>query len=196
MIKDRGWTKVLPLPGKYGPRAGPPGTGCRRPDRAEQVIRLDTPAGPGRGRPRRCHGWCRRRYHRRCRQRFRRRARRWSQRGGAVAPVASQIRPGGNRPPGVRHLFLCRRRGCFDLGGGPRVGGEGRAWDAPWMTRRPLGTGPSTARSTPSADTSPRLLPVERVEPDRLLEDDVADDVVERRDRRPLGPGAVGVGAS
>lgn len=55
--------------------------------------------------------------------------------------------------------------------------------------RRPLGTGPSTTRSTPSTDPSPRLLPVERAEPDALLGDVEHQDVTGRKGRRNLGPG-------
>ncbi|MFD5899859.1 hypothetical protein ACFVRD_49340 [Streptomyces sp. NPDC057908] len=55
--------------------------------------------------------------------------------------------------------------------------------------RRHLGTGPSTTRSTPTADASPRLLPVERVEPDALLGDVEHQDVAVRKGRRTLGPG-------
>jgi hypothetical protein len=56
-------------------------------------------------------------------------------------------------------------------------------------TRRQLGTGPSTARSTEPTDFSPRLLPVERLEPAALLDDGEHQDVAERRGRRTLGPG-------
>jgi len=55
--------------------------------------------------------------------------------------------------------------------------------------RRRLGTGPSTTRSTPTTDTSPRLLPAERVEPDALLGEVEHRDVVHRKGRRNLGPG-------
>src|SRR5690606_32799097 len=56
--------------------------------------------------------------------------------------------------------------------------------------RRPLGTGPSTTRSTPSTDPGPRLLPVERAEPDGLLGDvEHQDDLAVRKGRRILGPG-------
>ncbi|WP_329405007.1 hypothetical protein [Streptomyces melanogenes] len=56
-------------------------------------------------------------------------------------------------------------------------------------TRRQLGTGPSTTRSTPTTNSSPRLLPIERVEPAVLLEDGEHQDVAERRGRRTLGRG-------
>ncbi|MFF7954163.1 hypothetical protein [Streptomyces griseorubiginosus] len=56
-------------------------------------------------------------------------------------------------------------------------------------TRRQLGTGPSTTRSTPTTDVSPRLLPVERVEPAALLDDGEHQDVAERKGRRTLGHG-------
>ncbi|MFD0229343.1 hypothetical protein ACWGPD_25460 [Streptomyces hirsutus] len=54
--------------------------------------------------------------------------------------------------------------------------------------RRPLGTGPSTPRSTPT-DTALRLLPVERIEPAGLLDDGERPDVAERNGRRTLGHG-------
>ncbi|MEU0023542.1 hypothetical protein ABZ173_38595 [Streptomyces rochei] len=56
-------------------------------------------------------------------------------------------------------------------------------------TRRQLGTGPSTTRSTPTTNFSPRLLPIERVEPAALLDDDEHQDVAERKGRRTLGRG-------
>ncbi|MEW2498196.1 hypothetical protein AB0942_32370 [Streptomyces nodosus] len=56
-------------------------------------------------------------------------------------------------------------------------------------TRRHLGTGPSTTKSAPTADTAPRLLPVERIEPAALLDDGERQDVAERKGRRPLGQG-------
>lgn len=56
--------------------------------------------------------------------------------------------------------------------------------------RRQLGTGPSTTRSTPTTDTSPRLLPAERIEPDALLGEVEHQDVAaDRKGRRNLGPG-------
>ncbi|QEU83456.1 hypothetical protein OH738_39915 [Streptomyces hirsutus] len=55
--------------------------------------------------------------------------------------------------------------------------------------RRPLGTGPSTTRSTPTTDTALRLLPVERIEPAALLDDGERPDVAERNGRRTLGHG-------
>jgi hypothetical protein len=55
--------------------------------------------------------------------------------------------------------------------------------------RRRLGTGPSTTRSTPTTEASPRLLPAERVEPDALLGEVEHQDVVARKGRRTLGPG-------
>jgi hypothetical protein len=57
-------------------------------------------------------------------------------------------------------------------------------------TRRPLGTGPATTRSTPTADEAPRLLPAERVGPGPLLGEVEHQDVVDRKGRRILGPGA------
>jgi hypothetical protein len=56
-------------------------------------------------------------------------------------------------------------------------------------TRRQLGTGPSTTRSTPTTDVSPRLLPIERVEPSALLDDGEHQDVAEQKGRRALGRG-------
>jgi hypothetical protein len=55
--------------------------------------------------------------------------------------------------------------------------------------RRRLGTGPSTTRSTPTTDTSPRLLPAERVEPGALLGEVEHRDVAAPKGRRILGPG-------
>lgn len=55
--------------------------------------------------------------------------------------------------------------------------------------RRRLGTGPSTTKSTPTTDTTPRLLPIERAEPDTPLEKIERPDVDARKDRRNLGPG-------
>ncbi|RSS67359.1 hypothetical protein [Streptomyces sp. WAC06128] len=55
--------------------------------------------------------------------------------------------------------------------------------------RRHLGTGPSTTRSTPTADASPRLLPVERTDPGALLGEVEHPDVPVRKGRRILGPG-------
>ncbi|MEH0549245.1 hypothetical protein QA802_41275 [Streptomyces sp. B21-105] len=59
--------------------------------------------------------------------------------------------------------------------------------------RRRLGTGPVTTSSTPSAESGPRLLPAERVEPDVLL-DDVDHQAVaaDRVGRRVLGSGPGG----
>jgi hypothetical protein len=57
--------------------------------------------------------------------------------------------------------------------------------------RRRLGTGPSTTRSTTLTDTSPRLLPVERAEPDAVLEEVERSDAADRKGRRPLGTGVV-----
>jgi hypothetical protein len=57
--------------------------------------------------------------------------------------------------------------------------------------RRPLGTGPSTTRSTTTTDPSPRLLPAERVEPGALLGEVEHQDVAARKGRRNLGPGVV-----
>jgi hypothetical protein len=54
---------------------------------------------------------------------------------------------------------------------------------------RPLGTGPSTTRSTPATDTAPRLLPVGRIEPAALLDEGERPDVAERNGRRTLGHG-------
>jgi hypothetical protein len=57
-------------------------------------------------------------------------------------------------------------------------------------TRRRLGTGPSTtARSTPTTDPGPRLLPAERVEPGSLLGEVEHQEVADRKGRRNLGPG-------
>lgn len=55
--------------------------------------------------------------------------------------------------------------------------------------RRPLGTGPTTTRSTPPDAPAPRLLPAERVEPGALLGDVEHQDVTVRKGRRILGPG-------
>ncbi|MFD0256387.1 hypothetical protein ACFVGX_36400 [Streptomyces sp. NPDC127113] len=55
--------------------------------------------------------------------------------------------------------------------------------------RRPLGTGPSTTRSTTTTGAAPRLLPVERVEADALLGDVEHQDVPVPNGRRILGPG-------
>ncbi|MER6112688.1 hypothetical protein [Streptomyces hirsutus] len=55
--------------------------------------------------------------------------------------------------------------------------------------RRPLGTGPSATRSTPTPDTALRLLPVERIEPAALLDDGERPDVAERNGWRTLGHG-------
>jgi hypothetical protein len=57
--------------------------------------------------------------------------------------------------------------------------------------RRRLGTGPSTTRSTTTA-AAPRLLPVERAEPDALLGEVERQDVTARKGRRNLGPGVAG----
>jgi len=57
--------------------------------------------------------------------------------------------------------------------------------------RRRLGTGPATTRSTPPTDTAPRLLAAERAEPDALLGEVEQRDVVDRKGRRNLGPGAL-----
>jgi hypothetical protein len=57
--------------------------------------------------------------------------------------------------------------------------------------RRRLGTGPSTTRSTTTTDAAPRLLPVERVEPDALLGDVEHQDVAVQKSRRTLGLGGV-----
>jgi hypothetical protein len=62
--------------------------------------------------------------------------------------------------------------------------------------RRQLGTGPSTTRSTPTTDTAPRLLPVERAEPGALLGEVEHQDVAARKGRRNLGPGVVGTPGS
>ncbi|MEW1616494.1 hypothetical protein [Streptomyces sp. NPDC088744] len=55
-------------------------------------------------------------------------------------------------------------------------------------TRRRLGTGPSTARSTPPTDAGPRLLPVERLAPDSLLDGSEHRGPADRMGRRALGP--------
>ncbi|MFF9527641.1 hypothetical protein ACF1DV_37605 [Streptomyces achromogenes] len=60
--------------------------------------------------------------------------------------------------------------------------------------RRPLGTGPSTTRSTTTTDPtdpSPRLLPVERAELDEQLTDDEQWTPHDWTGRRPLGPGPI-----
>ncbi|MFD8417541.1 hypothetical protein ACFV2Q_38410 [Streptomyces sp. NPDC059650] len=56
--------------------------------------------------------------------------------------------------------------------------------------RRPLGLGPATSPTAPTARTAQRLLPVERAEGDGLV-DVVGEDqaVVQPRGRRVLGPG-------
>ncbi|MFE2972241.1 hypothetical protein ACFXKC_53585 [Streptomyces sp. NPDC059340] len=56
-------------------------------------------------------------------------------------------------------------------------------------TRRRLGTGPSTTTSTPTTDTSPRLLAAERFEPDALEEEAEHQDLTGRKGRRNLGTG-------
>lgn len=56
------------------------------------------------------------------------------------------------------------------------------------ITRRRLGTGPSTTRSM-TTDTAPRLLPAERLEPRTLLKDGEHQDVATPKGRRNLGPG-------
>ncbi|MGC4986667.1 hypothetical protein ACLQ18_39760 [Streptomyces sp. DT193] len=58
-------------------------------------------------------------------------------------------------------------------------------------TRRRLGTGPNASRSAPTANTSPRLLPAERVGQEALLEEVEHQDVVDQKGRRNLGPGTV-----
>jgi hypothetical protein len=58
--------------------------------------------------------------------------------------------------------------------------------------RRHLGTGPSTTRSTPTTETSPRLLPAERFEPAHSWGVEHQDVTADRKGRRNLGPGAVG----
>jgi hypothetical protein len=55
--------------------------------------------------------------------------------------------------------------------------------------RRPLGTGPTTTRSTPTDAPAPRLLPAERVEAGALLGDVEHQDVAVRKGRRILGSG-------
>lgn len=59
-------------------------------------------------------------------------------------------------------------------------------------TRRRLGTGPSTTSNTLTANTSPRLLPVERIGPAVLLDDDEHQDVAQPSGRRTLGLGTTG----
>ncbi|MFH8760267.1 hypothetical protein [Streptomyces atroolivaceus] len=57
-------------------------------------------------------------------------------------------------------------------------------------TRRRLGTGPSTTRNTPPADSAPRLLPAERLGLEQRLDDDEHQAVAaEPKGRRALGPG-------
>ncbi|MFD5806890.1 hypothetical protein ACFWA4_41745 [Streptomyces sp. NPDC060011] len=58
-------------------------------------------------------------------------------------------------------------------------------------TRRPLGTGPSTTARSTTTSTAPRLLPVEHVDREQLLEDDAEHQEVAaaRPDRRTLGSG-------
>lgn len=58
--------------------------------------------------------------------------------------------------------------------------------------RRSLGTGPSTTRSTPTTDTNPRLLPVERTEPGALLGEGERVQLADPKGRRALGTGAAG----
>ena len=55
--------------------------------------------------------------------------------------------------------------------------------------RRQLGTGPSATRNTPTMGMGPRLLPVERVEPDALLGELERPEAPGRKGRRILGPG-------
>lgn len=60
-------------------------------------------------------------------------------------------------------------------------------------SRRRLGTGPVTTRSTLSAESAPRLLAAERVGPDVLLEEAEHQGVTaDWKGRRPLGSGAAG----
>ncbi|MER5537702.1 hypothetical protein [Streptomyces mirabilis] len=60
-------------------------------------------------------------------------------------------------------------------------------------TRRRLGTGPTAISSTPSAEESPRLLPVERVDLEGLLKaPEQSDPELTRSRRRPLRSPAVG----
>ncbi|MFD6273947.1 MULTISPECIES: hypothetical protein [Actinomycetes] len=62
--------------------------------------------------------------------------------------------------------------------------------------RRPLGTGPSTTKSTPTDAPAPRLLPVERADVvERLDVDEHQDDDGGRDGRRPLGTGVETPGA-
>lgn len=56
-------------------------------------------------------------------------------------------------------------------------------------TRRRLGTGPSTTKSTSSADSAPRLLPAERLRPEQRLDDYEHQAAPDPKDRRTLGPG-------
>ncbi|MGI5054886.1 hypothetical protein ACM9HC_32955 [Streptomyces sp. JAC18] len=56
-------------------------------------------------------------------------------------------------------------------------------------TRRRLGTGPSTTRNTPPADSAPRLLPAERLRPEQRLDDDEHQAPPDPKGRRALGPG-------
>lgn len=64
-----------------------------------------------------------------------------------------------------------------------------RRQDPPMSTtRRRLGTGPSTTRSTPTTDAGPRLLPIELLAPDALLDGSEYRGPADRRSRRALGP--------
>jgi hypothetical protein len=55
-------------------------------------------------------------------------------------------------------------------------------------TRRRLGTGPTSTRTTPTTDTAPRLLAAERVEPGPLLAEAGHRETADRTGRRVLGP--------
>ncbi|MFF4756364.1 hypothetical protein ACWD5R_39530 [Streptomyces sp. NPDC002514] len=59
-------------------------------------------------------------------------------------------------------------------------------------TRRRLGTGPTTSRTTPTTELSLRLLPAERAEPDALLDEAERRGLGGRKGRRTLGPGGGG----
>lgn len=59
----------------------------------------------------------------------------------------------------------------------------------PGHARRRLGTGPSTTRDVPLADSASRLLPAERVESAPLPDGDEHQAAADPKGRRALGPG-------